>query len=196
MQLQNSWVLDGTRRNLRSKFKIFQFLQFSCFINFRCHHRKISKSIVHSRQTLSLTKNTKKSLGATSSVFLWFFKLQLLASQMRNNHDFTTWSKICNFPMSIYFMCHWATTLFLSLLTLPSSSYCTYVAKSLVLSWHKEMLRVKDHSRNKISSVLYVHLTDMKSLNIVRRICLVYCVYCYYVIMVMANTSTWINKWT
>ena len=71
-------------------------------------------------------------------------------------------------------ICYQADFLGLALFDNPRASACHYIATKLVRGWYKEILRVKGHSINKKSSILYVHLTcltDMQSLSISRVMC-------------------------
>ena len=73
MQMKTQWALVGARSKLRSKVKFFNFVPFSRLINFVRQHRKTAKSVGSGTQTTVLVKQTEKSLGPVSSVFLIIF---------------------------------------------------------------------------------------------------------------------------
>ena len=61
------------RSKLRSKVKLFNFVQFSHLINFVRQRRKTEKIVGSDTQTIALIKQTEKSLGPVGSVFLIIF---------------------------------------------------------------------------------------------------------------------------
>ena len=73
MQMKTRWALVGARSKLRSKVKFFNFVPFSRLINFVRQRRKTAKSVGSGTQTIVLVKQTEKSLGPVSSVFLIIF---------------------------------------------------------------------------------------------------------------------------
>ena len=73
MQMKTSWALVGARSKLRSKVKFFNFVPFSRLINFMRQRPKSAKNVGSGTQTMTLIKQTEKSLGPVGSVFLIIF---------------------------------------------------------------------------------------------------------------------------
>ena len=73
MQMKTSWALVGARSKLRSKVKCFNFVPFSRLINFVRQRPKSAKNVGSGTQTMTLIKQTEKSLGPVGSVFLIIF---------------------------------------------------------------------------------------------------------------------------
>ena len=73
--MQNSWVLVGARRKLRSKVTFSHFVPFSRLNNFVRHPRKTVKAVVRGKHTLPLIKETKNSLGPIGLVFFMIFQI-------------------------------------------------------------------------------------------------------------------------
>ena len=73
MQMQTWWALVGARSKLTSKVKFFNFVPFSCLINFVRQRRKTAKNAESATPTIAAIKQTEKSLGPVDSVFLIIF---------------------------------------------------------------------------------------------------------------------------
>ena len=73
MQMKISWALVGARSKLRSKVKFFNFVPFSRLINFVRQRPKSAINVGSGTQTMTLIKQTEKSLGPVGSVFLIIF---------------------------------------------------------------------------------------------------------------------------
>ena len=73
MQMKTQWALVGARSKLRSKVKFFNFVPFLRLINFVRQRRKTAKNVGSGTQTIVLIKQTEKSLGPASLVFLIIF---------------------------------------------------------------------------------------------------------------------------
>ena len=73
MQMKTSWTLVGARSKLRSKVKFFNFVPFSRLINSVRQRPKSAKNVGSGTQTMTLIKQTEKSLGPVGSVFLIIF---------------------------------------------------------------------------------------------------------------------------
>ena len=67
------WALVGARSKLKSKVKFFNFVSFSRLITFVRQRRKTAKNVGSGTQTIAPIKQTEKSLGPVSSVFLIIF---------------------------------------------------------------------------------------------------------------------------
>ena len=73
MQMKTQWALVGARSKLRSKVKFFNFVPFLRLINFVRQRQKNAKNVGSGTQTIVLIKQTEKSLGPASLVFLIIF---------------------------------------------------------------------------------------------------------------------------
>ena len=73
MQMKTWWALVGARSKLRSKVKFSIFVPFSRLINFVRQRRKTAKNVGSGTQTIAPIKQTEKSLGPVSSLFLIIF---------------------------------------------------------------------------------------------------------------------------